>query len=137
MPDLIERDLSLRAADAAHAALMYPDDVLAAQDLTTSQKRAILASWASDDRAVIGDPTRRQLPSGAVVRLREITRALTALDRLTRPAPSEEWRAARWSSDRRRRIARWIARRAPPPGDDDEPPPAPAAALPLRLEPAG
>lgn len=135
MSELIERDRKTISAGEAYAGLMYPDDVLAAGDLTSAEKRAILASWASDERAVIGDPTRRQLPSGATVRLREIKRALESLDRQARPAP-EGWQSGRWSSDRRQRIARWFARRgARPDDDDDDPPPAPAALAP-GLRPA-
>jgi len=58
-----------------------PQDVLAHPALDTSDKRAILASWASDACAVENLPNWRRLPEiGALVALDEILDALQALD---------------------------------------------------------
>jgi hypothetical protein len=53
-----------------------PDEVMNDPTLSREEKRAILASWASDARAVESQPTLRQIPGGARVRLEEIVHAL-------------------------------------------------------------
>ncbi len=59
-----------------------PQEVLAHPALDTSDKRAILASWASDACAVVNLPNWRKLPgTGALVALDDILDALQALDR--------------------------------------------------------
>ena len=40
----------------------HPRDVLADQTISTGEKRAILASWASDAAAVVSNPALRELP---------------------------------------------------------------------------
>ena len=60
--------------------LWHPEDVLVNARLSKDEKRALLAAWASDERTVLGDPTLRQLPNGAVVGLASILDALRALD---------------------------------------------------------
>jgi hypothetical protein len=58
-----------------------PQDVLAHPALDTKDKRAILASWASDACAVENLPNWRKLPeTGALVPLDDILDALRALD---------------------------------------------------------
>jgi hypothetical protein len=58
-----------------------PQDILAHPALGTSDKRAILASWASDACAVENLPNWRKLPeTGALVPLDDILDALQALD---------------------------------------------------------
>jgi hypothetical protein len=61
-------------------AFTHPADVLADSDLTISEKRAILASWASDACAVEGAPELRKPTEGAFVRFDEIMDALQQLD---------------------------------------------------------
>ena len=59
----------------------HPRDVLADASLSVSEKRAILASWASDAAAVASNPVLRQAPHGkATVSVDEILEALAALD---------------------------------------------------------
>ena len=59
----------------------HPREIVACEDLTTSSKREILASWASDACAVDNAPTLRRIPgSGRVVFLDDIFAALRALD---------------------------------------------------------
>jgi hypothetical protein len=58
-----------------------PQDVLAYPALSTSDKRSILASWASDACAVENLPNWRKLPdTGARLPLDDILDALQALD---------------------------------------------------------
>ncbi len=58
-----------------------PQEVLAHPALGTGDKRAILASWASDACAVENLPNWRKLPeTGALVPLDDILDALRALD---------------------------------------------------------
>jgi hypothetical protein len=58
-----------------------PSAVLEDADLTVNEKRAILASWASDACAVEAAPDLRAAPSGRLVRFDEIMEALRALDK--------------------------------------------------------
>ena len=62
----------------------HPCEVLGASDLSTGDKREILASWVSDACAVEGAPAWRRLPgSSALVAVDDILAALQALDRGT------------------------------------------------------
>jgi hypothetical protein len=65
-----------------HPARAYgrPKDVLADPDLTRQEKRAILASWASDACAVEAAPELRSPPSAPAVRFDDIIDALKELD---------------------------------------------------------
>jgi hypothetical protein len=58
-----------------------PTDVVNDPDLTLSEKRAILASWASDACAIEAAPNLRSAPAGRVVRFDEIMEALRTLDK--------------------------------------------------------
>jgi hypothetical protein len=62
-------------------AFVCPAEVVNDPDLTLSEKRAILASWASDACAVEAVPALRKLPGGAPVRFDDIIDALRELDR--------------------------------------------------------
>jgi hypothetical protein len=60
-----------------------PVNVVNDPDLTLSEKRAILASWASDACAVEASPELRQAPGGRLpVRFDEVMEALRELDKL-------------------------------------------------------
>jgi hypothetical protein len=61
-------------------AFQSPKDVVADPDLTLREKRAILASWASDACAVEASPELRQPPSTSAVRFDDIMDALRELD---------------------------------------------------------
>jgi len=119
----------------------HPDEVLVDARLSVQQKRALLASWASDANAVPHVPSLRQLPDGSVVDVSEILSALKALDRpedVDSPKfddSSLRWRPLQLSFKRRRGSAlrkenRYGRRR----DDHDDPPPCPAnaALLPRR-----
>lgn len=67
----------------------HPSEVLAASHLDCQEKRAILASWASDQYAIESIPALRHHPgTGRAVSLDEILQALKALDG-DRPAISD------------------------------------------------
>jgi hypothetical protein len=60
----------------------HPRHVVSDPDLTLNEKRAILASWASDACAIETAPTLRKTPgTGHLVRFDDIMDALRALDR--------------------------------------------------------
>jgi hypothetical protein len=61
-------------------AFQTPQQVLNDADLTLAEKRAVLASWASDACAVEASPDLRQPPNGPVVTYDEIMDALRTLD---------------------------------------------------------
>ncbi len=62
-------------------AFAHPMDVVRDPDLTLNEKRAILASWASDACALEAAPELRVTNSGRVVRWDDIMDALRTLDR--------------------------------------------------------
>jgi hypothetical protein len=61
----------------------HPRDVLRDPGLTRDEKRAILASWASDACAVEAAPELRHTPIGNLVRFDDIMDALRLLDQET------------------------------------------------------
>lgn len=61
-------------------AFSHPSDVVSDPDLTINEKRAILASWASDACAVEAAPDLRQPPNGPQVHFDDIMDALRGLD---------------------------------------------------------
>lgn len=80
------------------AAFLHPDQVVNDPDLTLNEKRAILASWASDACAVEAAPGLRHNAGGKVVPFDAIMDALRALDRQ---------QAATADAARYRRATRW------------------------------
>jgi hypothetical protein len=109
----------------------HPDQVAADPSLDISTKREILASWASDARAVADDPRLRRLDSGADVPVQDILAALKTLasDQL---ALDPSYRLPMTAFARRRRAACSRLRRRTPP-DDNDPPPLPSLAAFSRL----
>jgi hypothetical protein len=69
--------------DLLHPAQAFgcPAEVVNDPDLTLNEKRAILASWASDACAIEAAPDLRLNPAGAPVRFDDIMEALRTLDR--------------------------------------------------------
>jgi len=66
----------------------HPRDVLADTSLSRAEKRAILASWASDAAAVASCPALRAAPGAStVVSIDDILEALSSLDRGPRHPP--------------------------------------------------
>jgi hypothetical protein len=62
-------------------AFSHPMDVVDDRDLTLTEKRAILASWASDACAVEAAPALRHPEGGSLVRFDDVMDALKELDR--------------------------------------------------------
>ena len=59
----------------------HPRDVVADQTISVGEKRAILASWASDAAAVASNPALRELPgSRRLITIDDVLEALSALD---------------------------------------------------------
>jgi hypothetical protein len=80
-------------------AFRTPMDVVADPDMTLQEKRAILASWASDACAVEAVPDLQRPPSAPTVRFDDIMDALKALDGETVDKPAYGKfisRAKRW-----------------------------------------
>jgi hypothetical protein len=94
------------------AIYIHPDDVACDPDLPLAEKRALLASWISDARAVENSPSLRRLDSGAVVEVDAILRALVLLDDVA-PARREDCERLPLSSRRRGVISRLLGRLAP------------------------
>lgn len=66
----------------------HPRDVLTDQTISTSEKRAILASWASDAAAVVSNPALREVPgSHRLVTIDDVLEALSALDQGPKEPP--------------------------------------------------
>ena len=85
----------LNLDELLHPALAFnhPEDVARDPDLTLNEKRAILASWASDACAIEAAPELRQGPNGAHIRFDDIMEALRSLDRQANDtAASAPWR---------------------------------------------
>ena len=57
-----------------------PRDVVEDPTLSIGEKRAILASWASDAASVVSNPALRELPGSHRVTIDEVLEALSALD---------------------------------------------------------
>ena len=72
-------------------AFASPIAVVHDPDLTLNEKRAILASWASDACAVEAAPELRHPPGGRIIRFEEVMDALRILDgqaaKPTKPQP--------------------------------------------------
>ena len=81
MNDRTDDNFSLDDASSREC-LGHPSEVVNDADLTLNEKRAILASWASDACAVEAAPDLRAGPQGSTVRFYDIMEAL----RMTPPA---------------------------------------------------
>lgn len=100
-PKRIPRDSNFDLDALLHpaGAFAYPMDVVRDDDLTLNEKRAILASWASDACAVEAAPDLRATTSGRPVRWDDIMDALRLLDAQATGMPTP--------SQARRRRRRW------------------------------
>jgi hypothetical protein len=84
--DSLDLDALLHPAKA----FLHPGQVVDDPDLTRNEKRAILASWASDACAVEATPDLRNPPGGNAVAFDDIIDALRALDKES--DDSRRWR---------------------------------------------
>ena len=92
LDDLPTPSISFDLDDLLHPAQAFehPSGVVADPDLTVNEKRAILASWASDACAVEAMPALRCAPGGRKpVSVDEILEALRGLDRQARGSGGE------------------------------------------------
>lgn len=120
---------SLAHARSGRAAIYtHPEDVTSDPQLTLAEKRAVLASWISDARAIENAPALRRLESGAVVEVDAVLQALGLLDELSTD-PSGQRKPTALLGRRLRAMSESLRRIGLPPrsnDDDDDPPPAPA-----------
>jgi len=75
-------DISFDLDNLLHPAraFAHPSEVVTDPDLTLNEKRAILASWASDACAVEASPALREGPDGKAIKYDAIMEALRTLD---------------------------------------------------------
>jgi hypothetical protein len=110
-PRPVSRDLDLDALLHPAQAFNHPRDVVGDADLTLNEKRAILASWASDACAVEAAPALRRAPGSArPVSVDAILAALRELDK----AAGDTNAPGGWAQRqvRRRAFDRWRALRS-------------------------
>ncbi len=81
MTDRMDDNFSLDQLLHPASAFDHPSQVVEDPDLTLNEKRAILASWASDACAIEAAPELRARPQGRPVRFEEIMEALRTLDK--------------------------------------------------------
>lgn len=116
-----------RKCNTAQQGIAHPEDVVGLPDLTAAEKRAILASWASDACSVPGIPLLRRLENGAIATIDDILCALKTLDGVSddnRPNRNRTLWGAPHARRRQDKRAPWPHRRRR--DDDDDPPPCPA-----------
>jgi hypothetical protein len=97
-----DHDLTQDFDELVHPSQLFehPRDVVRDPDLSLNEKRAILASWASDACAIEAAPALRKTHFGRVVSFDEIMDAIRSLDsELVRSARSKSRRAT--SANRR------------------------------------
>jgi hypothetical protein len=115
-----------RSPALPHGAAIYthPEDVTSDTTLTTAEKRAVLASWISDARAVENAPSSRRLDSGAVLEVEAIRQALVSLDDVA-PRRVSDRKPLPPAGRRYSVISKWLRRAGPPnranDNDDDDP----------------
>ena len=86
--DFDENVYDLNAISHPGTHFKQPRDVLADTTLSKAEKRAILASWASDAAAVTSCPSLRAIPGTKnVVSIDDILEALSSLDHSPRTPP--------------------------------------------------
>lgn len=92
IPCELNLDGVLRPADA----FTHPGEVVCDPDLSINEKRALLASWASDACAVESLPELRRAPTGPTVTFDEIMDALKELDEQARQGLKRTPAYRRW-----------------------------------------
>jgi hypothetical protein len=95
-PTELEIDELLHPADAFE----HPQEVVNDPDLTLNEKRAVLASWASDACAVKAAPCLRRNRRGSTVSIDAVLEALQRLDKIVAGDPPPSLPAARRSRSR-------------------------------------
>lgn len=128
---MIEENLVTAFKATNQRKLIAPCDIVRDPDMSAEAKRALLASWASDARAVPNCPALRRLDDGNLVLIDDVLNALKMLDgEPILSAPQHGEQTTRFSRGRWSRLARqW--RRGRDDDDDDDPPTAPASMRPF------
>lgn len=81
MIDHLDNVVDLNAILHPGSVYAHPRDVLRDDRLSVGEKRAILASWASDAAAVASNPALREIPgTRRIVTVDDVLDALAALD---------------------------------------------------------
>ena len=127
---MIEANLDTAFKATTRGRPTTPLDIVRDPDMSVEAKRGLLASWASDARAVPNCPALRRLDDGNLVLIDDVLDALKLLD--NRPAADTKrddhnvppLGRGYWS----RLAHRWRSNRDD--DDDDDPPPAPASIAP-------
>jgi len=109
-----------------------PRSVVADPSMPVAEKRALLASWASDLRAVPNYPALRRLDDGQLVAVGDVLDALKQLDALESPGRTNDWDGVPWRGHWSRVARRWRRYLHDDDDDDDPSSPAPASVRPLR-----
>jgi hypothetical protein len=87
--DVVDSGFDLDALMHPARVFEHPGEVVRDPDLTLNEKRAILASWASDACAVESAPALRSPAGGPLVMFDAVMDALSALDKIARKAPGK------------------------------------------------
>ena len=92
-----DHDLVRDFDELAHPSQVFdhPRDVVSDPDLSLNEKRAILASWASDACAIEAAPALRKTPGDRVVPFDEIMDAMCTLDGEVAAVQSLPWKSGR------------------------------------------
>lgn len=122
--------------EAALYLLGDPEAVVRHPRLSRAEKRALLASWASDGYAVENQPTLRRMDDGTVIPVERIISALKALDETPEAGERFSARVLPWRSSARRGASWRRSGRLFGP-DDDDPPPCPVSVAPRPRPPGG
>jgi len=109
-----------------------PFGVVDDPNMSIAEKRALLADWASDRRAVLDHPALRRLDTGELV---DIDAVLDALKRLDSLEVHQQWPALRRRPRDRQAKGGRVTWSFWKDDDDDDPPPCPAAAKPWKPSP--
>jgi len=131
----ITKDWLLNAPKLDWRLWAQPNHVVTDPSMALSEKRALLASWASDARAVPNYPALRQLDSGHLITIDSVLAALKRLDETTDNSDRPNRQTHRQTATSRKghwsRISRLWRRRSSFDDDDDGPSsPAPAGIIP-------
>ncbi len=122
-------DHSVADFDGMNDYLTQPMSVVRCATMTTDEKRSMLASWASDERAVLDHPSLRWLDNGCLIEIDEIFAALKQLDQIADHLNPNDL-GMRSCRRQHRRTFKRLRKRDRENGDDDPPTPTPATVRP-------
>jgi|TARA_R110000851_G_scaffold253546_1_gene405982 hypothetical protein len=122
-------DRSIVGSEDTSDHLKQPMAVVRDATMTTDEKRSVLASWASDERAVPDHPSLRRLDNGCLVEIDDVLAALKQLDQMADRPNSGELGKRSYRRQHWRTLGR-LRRRDRDNGDDDPPTPTPATVRP-------